>query len=168
MATVNKSRESWFAGFARQATAWSGSTPAFILSVLVVLVWAITGPIFNYSDTWQLVINTGTTIITFWMVYLIQRAQNKDAQAIHLKLDELIAAVRGASNRLINAEKLSEEDLDELARKFDQLQQVVEEEKSSRKRHSIEEVADACAEVVTETLRQPRTPAPGTCQTPSP
>jgi low affinity Fe/Cu permease len=113
-----------------------------------------TGPVFGYSDTWQLVINTGTTIVTFWMVFLIQRAQNKDAQAIHLKLDELIAAVRGASNRLINAEKLSEEDLDELSRKFDRLQQMVAEEQTLRRRHSIEEVREACKEKVLQESRE--------------
>jgi low affinity Fe/Cu permease len=147
MATVIGSNESIFAKVARKATVWTGSTLAFILSVAVVLVWAVTGPIFDYSNAWQLVINTGTTIVTFWMVFLIQRAQNRDSHAIHLKLDELIAAVRGASNLLINAEQLSEQDLDELQRKFDRLRQVVAEERSVRRKHSSEEIKGASADV---------------------
>src|SRR3954451_16640116 len=88
-----------------------GSPWAFGLAVLVILGWALTGPLFGFSDTWQLVINTGTTIITFLMVFLIQRSQNKDSHAIHLKLNELVAALKGASNRLINVEGLSEEEI---------------------------------------------------------
>src|SRR5204863_3312286 len=97
--------------FAAAATRWTGSTSAFIAAVGVIVIWLITGPIFHFSDTWQLVINTGTTIITFLMVFLIQRAQNKDALAVQLKLNEIVAALEGASNRLISIEDLSEEDL---------------------------------------------------------
>src|SRR5262245_44823466 len=86
-----------------RATHWAGSSPAFAVACGVILVWVLTGPVFHYSDTWQLVINTGTTIVTFLMVFLIQRAQNKDARAIHLKLNEIVAALEGASNRLVNA-----------------------------------------------------------------
>src|SRR4051794_35157112 len=97
---------SWMARFARWATDWSGSTAALISAALLIVVWAASYPLFSNFDTWQLVINTLTTIITFLMVFLIQRAQNKDSRAIHLKLNELVAAVTGASNRLINAETL--------------------------------------------------------------
>src|SRR5262249_531021 len=107
----HRHHETFFARLARWATDWTGTTLAFFLAFGVILVWLITGPFFNYSDTWQLVINTGTTIITFLMVFLIQRAQNKDSRAIHLKLNELVAAVEGASNRLINAETLTEAEL---------------------------------------------------------
>ena len=101
-------------------TRWTGSTAAFALACLVILAWVVTGPLFGYSDTWQLVINTGTTIITFLMVFLIQRAQNKDSMAIQLKLNELVAAVEGASNRLIDVEDLSEEELVALHRFYAQ------------------------------------------------
>ena len=96
---------------ARKVTLWTGSTSAFALSVSIVLVWVLTGPLFHYSDTWQLVINTGTTIVTFLMVFLIQRSQNKDSLALHLKLNEIVAAMKGASNRLIDVESLSEREL---------------------------------------------------------
>src|SRR3954464_14906488 len=95
----------------RLATLWTGSSWAFATAVLVIVTWLATGPLFHYSDTWQLVINTGTTIVTFLMVFLIQRAQNKDALAIQLKLNELVAAMEGASNRLIDVEDLSEAEL---------------------------------------------------------
>src|ERR1700724_1257783 len=89
------------ARFATLATFWTGSTPAFIVAVAVILIWLITGPIFRFSDTWQLVINTASSIVTFLMVFLIQRAQNKDAIAIHVKLNEIIAAIEGASNHIV-------------------------------------------------------------------
>jgi low affinity Fe/Cu permease len=95
-----------------------GSKWAFIASLVVILVWAGTGPIFHFSDTWQLVINTGTTIVTFLMVFLIQATQNRDAKAIHLKLDELIRGVEGARTRLVDLENLSDEELDRLEREF--------------------------------------------------
>src|SRR5512133_167017 len=100
-----------FDRFATQVTKATGKSSTFIAAGVVVLLWAATGPIFNFSDTWQLVINTGTTIITFLMVFIIQQTQNKDTMALQLKLNELIAANRNASNRLINIEDLTEEDL---------------------------------------------------------
>ena len=100
-----------------------GSSWAFILAVAIVMVWALTGPIFHYSDTWQLVINTGTTIITFLMVFLIQNTQNRDAKAIHLKLDELIKGVSGARTGLVNVQELSDQDLERLQQQFQQLHQ---------------------------------------------
>src|SRR5262245_3999176 len=98
----------WLERLSLWATRWTGSSWAFALALGTIIAWAATGPFFRFSDTWQLVINTGTTIVTFLMVFLIQRGQNKDAHAIQLKLNELVAAVRGASNRLINVEDLSE------------------------------------------------------------
>src|SRR3954451_3255614 len=107
--------------FARQAADWAGSSWAFALAVTIVVVWGATGPYFGYSNTWQLVINTGTTIVTFLMVFLIQRSQNKDARAVHLKLNELVAAVEGASNRLINIEESSEAEERLLSRHYTRL-----------------------------------------------
>lgn len=110
-----------FRKFAQTTSAAVGSSWAFILAVLIIAVWAVTGAMFHYSDTWQLVINTGTTIITFLMVFLIQNTQNRDAKAIHLKLDELIKGVTGARTRLVNLEQLSDEDLERLQREFEKL-----------------------------------------------
>ena len=109
---------SFFEKFAAFITRMTGSTPAFIIALLIVVAWAATGPIFHYSETWQLVINTGTTIITFLMVFVIQHAQNKDMRALHLKLNELIAAVEGASNRLIDVEDLTDRELEHLYARF--------------------------------------------------
>ncbi|HYR77520.1 MAG TPA: low affinity iron permease family protein [Pyrinomonadaceae bacterium] len=110
-----------FRKFAQAASQAVGSSWAFILAVLIILVWAITGPMFHYSDTWQLVINTGTTIITFLMVFLIQNTQNRDAKAIHLKLDELIRGVKGARTHLVELEELSDEELERLQEQFKRL-----------------------------------------------
>src|SRR5881227_2191343 len=104
---THKKKHHLFERIAKKVTYFTGTTSAFILSVCVILLWILTGPVFGFSDTWQLVINTGTTIITFLMVFLIQRAQNKDSRAIHLKLNELVAAMEGSSNRLINVESLT-------------------------------------------------------------
>jgi low affinity Fe/Cu permease len=124
---------------ARWATDWSGSTLAFFLAVGIILGWLLTGPFFKYSDTWQLVINTGTTIITFLMVFLIQRAQNKDSRAVHLKLNELVAAVEGASNRLINAENLTEEELKVLHAHYGKLLELARSTGHITDCHSVEE-----------------------------
>src|ERR1700754_275532 len=102
-------------------TRWTGSSWAFGLALLVILLWVATGPIFHYSDTWQLVINTGTTIITFLMVFLIQKSQNKDSKAIQLKLNELIAASMHASNRMVDIEDLEETELDTLRQYYQTL-----------------------------------------------
>ncbi|HEY1376121.1 MAG TPA: low affinity iron permease family protein [Gemmataceae bacterium] len=127
--------------FARRATLWTGSSWAFALAVLVIIVWAVTGPMFHYSDTWQLVINTGTTIVTFLMVFLIQRSQNKDSIAVHLKLNELVAAVEGASNRLINVEEMSEDDVAVLKRYYNKLVELARQDLKLTECHSIEEAA---------------------------
>jgi low affinity Fe/Cu permease len=113
-----------FHQFAQQVSHMTGSPWAFILAVLILIVWAITGPLFKFSDTWQLIINTGTTIVTFLMVFLIQNTQNRDAKAIHLKLDELIYNLKGARNSLIDLEDLSEDDLKRLQQEFERLKQV--------------------------------------------
>src|SRR4051794_2888073 len=125
--------------FATAATRWTGSTPAFVTAALVIIIWVITGPLFHYSDTWQLVINTGTTIVTFLMVFLIQRSQNKDALAVQLKLDEIVAALEGASNRLISVEDLSEEDLKVLRIHFQRLAEMAKRDFKTPDSHSIEE-----------------------------
>src|SRR5678809_362807 len=106
-------------------TAWTGSSWAFAVAAAVILIWGVTGPLFHFSDTWQLVINTGTTIATFLMVFLIQRAQNKESRAVQLKLNEIVAAISGASNRLVGAEELSEDQLRELHEKYQRLQEKV-------------------------------------------
>jgi low affinity Fe/Cu permease len=110
-----------FGAVATRASRAAGSAPAFAIAVSVVGVWLFTGPLFGFSDTWQLVINTGTTIVTFLMVFLIQHAQNKDTRALQLKLDELIAAMQGASNRLIDIESLSDEELEALYHRYQDL-----------------------------------------------
>ena len=111
----------FFTSFANKTARAVGSYWAFLLAVLIVLIWGVTGPMFHFSDTWQLVINTGTTIITFLMVFLIQNTQNRDAKAMHLKLDELIRGVKGARTGLVDLESLSDEELRQLQREFEEL-----------------------------------------------
>lgn len=125
--------------FSLEATKATGTSQAFIIALAVIVVWALTGPLFDFSDTWQLVINTGTTIITFLMVFLIQRTQNKDALAIHLKLNEIVAALEGASNRLIDVEDLTEEEIETLHRYYRELATMAKKDLSVTKSHSIEE-----------------------------
>ena len=125
--------------FSATVTRWAGSTMAFVLACLVVLVWAATGPLFDFSNTWQLVINTGTTIVTFLMVFLIQRTQNKDSLAVQLKLNELVAALTGASNRLIDCEDMNEEELRTLHRHYAALVAMAKKEQSLTMSHSVEE-----------------------------
>ena len=103
-----------FSEFSRAISLWTGNSTAFLLAVAIVLVWVITGPLFNYSDTWQLVINTGTTIVTFLMVFLIQNTQNRDTLAIQLKLSELVLAMKGAENKFAAIEDLTDEELEDL------------------------------------------------------
>ena len=135
-----KIRRTW-EDFARRATQWTGRPTAFAIAVGIVLLWIATGPIFHFSDTWQLVINTGTTVVTFLMVFLIQHAQNKDTRAIELKLNELVAAMPGASNRLIDVEALSEEDLDTLHRYYRKLVTMAKKDAELTQSHSVEEAA---------------------------
>ncbi len=117
----------------------TGSATAFFLAMGIVIAWAVSGPAFHYSETWQLVINTGTTIVTFLMVFLIQQQQNKDSLAIHLKLNELIAATKGASNRLIDAEDFSEAELRAIHRYFERLADEAEGDADAGKACSVEE-----------------------------
>ncbi|HET7544134.1 MAG TPA: low affinity iron permease family protein [Polyangiaceae bacterium] len=137
--TAHSSFERVLENVARAVTAWTGSTSAFALSVSVVLVWLLTGPLFHYSDTWQLVINTGTTIVTFLMVFLIQRSQNKDSLALHLKLNEIVAAMKGASNRLIDVEALSERELRALHTHYETLARMAKHDLDLLSSHSVEE-----------------------------
>lgn len=125
--------------FSLKATQATGTSTAFILALLVILVWLVTGPLFKFSDTWQLVINTGTTIVTFLMVFLIQRAQNKDALAIHLKLNEIVAALEGASNRLIDVEDLTEEEIKTLHTHYQKLVEMAKKDLKLTSSHSVEE-----------------------------
>jgi low affinity Fe/Cu permease len=110
-----------FGKFAAAASGWLGYKWAFVGAIVIIAVWAITGPLFHYSDTWQLVINTGTTIITFLMVFIIQNTQNRDVRAINLKLDELIHAIDTAKNQMMDIEKLSDEELDVIHEKYTQM-----------------------------------------------
>lgn len=128
-----------FERFSHYCTTFTGSTAAFMIAVGLIVIWLITGPIFNFSDTWQLVINTGTTIITFLMVFLIQRAQNKDSKAVHLKLNELIASLQGPSNRLVDVESLSEEEIAMLAQFYHRLSERAKKDRDLTASHSIEE-----------------------------
>ena len=128
-----------FERIAIAAISFTGTTTAFISALLIIIIWLITGPIFNFSDTWQLVINTGTTIITFLMVFLIQRAQNKDSKAIHLKLNELVASLKGPSNRLVDVEELTEEELEILSNYYKKLARLAKNELDLSASHSIEE-----------------------------
>jgi len=137
-----KKNSSIFEKIAHFASVFSGSTYAFLGALSIILIWIITGPYFNFSDTWQLVINTGTTIVTFLMVFLIQRTQNKDSKAIHLKLNELVAALDGPSNRLIDAEGLSEDELEILSSYYRTLADMAKKEKKLSVSHSIEEALD--------------------------
>jgi low affinity Fe/Cu permease len=124
-----------FRVFARHSSIALGSAWAFAGAVLVILVWVLTGPMFHFSDTWQLVINTATTIVTFLMVFLIQNTQNRDAKAVHLKLDEVIRALKGARNQLVNLEDLSDEDLKKLEKQFKSMRKRAEND-GSPSRHT--------------------------------
>jgi low affinity Fe/Cu permease len=138
MTTKNKFSVA-FERFAGKITKATGSSTAFILAFLVIIVWGVTGPIFKFSNTWQLVINTGTTIITFLMVFVIQQSQNKDTTAIQLKLNELIAASATASNRLIDVEDLTAKELETLKKFYVQLSELAKNENDIHRTHSIDE-----------------------------
>lgn len=124
-----------FRKFAQKTSALCGTPQAFGFSALVIIIWASLGPIFKYSDTWQLVINTGTTIITFLMVFLIQNTQNRDARALHLKLDELIRADKHARNQMIDLEELSDADLDKLHKELCQVHEATQDKINKVKHH---------------------------------
>jgi len=131
-----------FDRFSTKVTKATGSPPAFAIAFLVIILWAVTGPVFNYSDTWQLVINTSTTIVTFLMVFIIQQSQNKDTIAIHLKLNELIASIKTASNRMIDVEDLTSDELEIVKKYYIKLSDLAEKEKGLQKSHSIDEAIE--------------------------
>jgi low affinity Fe/Cu permease len=126
-------RNDWFDSFARKTSMFCGKPIVFLGAVLIVAVWAATGPVFHFSDTWQLVINTGTTIVTFLMVFLIQNTQNRDSLAVQVKLADLIIAVEGAHNKLANAEDLSEEELEKLHEQYRKQASLAEQALESRR-----------------------------------
>ena len=127
-----------FERFANKITSFTGTSTAFTFAFSIIILWAISGPLFDFSETWQLVVNTGTTIITFLMVFLIQKTQNKDSKAIQLKLNELIAASEKASNRMVDIEDLTEEELDNLHRYYEKLSDLAKKESNIHQSHSID------------------------------
>ena len=137
-----KKQNSAFEKFASRVSKAAGSTTAFLSAFLIVVVWAVCGPIFNYSETWQLVINTGTTIITFLMVFLIQKAQNKDSLAIQLKLNELVASNKYSSNSLVDIESMTEEEMIIIQKYYHRLSELAKKEVSIKASHSIDEAHD--------------------------
>ncbi len=139
----------FFERFAIAVSKATGGTNAFIIAFGLVLVWGATGPMFHFSDSWQMIINTGTTIITFLMVFLIQKAQNKDSLAIQLKLNELVAAHEFASNRLVNVENISEEELKVIQKYYSRLSKLTKNEESLQQSHSIDE-AEQLSEIKKE------------------
>jgi low affinity Fe/Cu permease len=132
-------KTSWFTHFAQAASHITGRPLSFIVAVAVIVVWAVTGPLFGYSDTWQLVINTGTTIVTFLMVFVIQNTQNRDTAAMHIKLDELIRVSRGARNVLLDLEELEDKDLEGLRREYERL---AEKDRDKKPQQSPREAAN--------------------------
>lgn len=139
MKTKPKNIVVFFEKFATRVTKATGSTGAFVCAFCIVLAWAVTGPIFDYSETWQLVINTGTTIVTFLMVFLIQKAQNKDSLAIQLKLNELVASHEHASNRLVDIESMTEEEMMIVQKYYQKLSALSKKDIKLQTSHSIEE-----------------------------
>jgi low affinity Fe/Cu permease len=131
-------KKNLFEKFSNWATIATGSSAAFITAISVIIIWGVTGPVFKYSDTWQLIINTGTTIVTFLMVFLIQKSQNKDSKAIHLKLNELLASHQGASNRMVDIEDITEAELDQLHKFYVELSDLAEKEDDLTCTHSID------------------------------
>jgi low affinity Fe/Cu permease len=124
--------QSWFTRFAKSTARLSGRPATFMLAVAVIVAWAVTGPIFHFSDTWQLVINTSTTIVTFLMVFLIQNTQNRDSEAMQIKLDELIRAIEGAQNALLDLEELEDAELDRLRQNYEEMAEVARNELRAR------------------------------------
>ncbi len=133
-----KRKKNFFEGCSNWATNATGSSAAFMIAITVIIIWLVTGPVFKYSDTWQLIINTGTTIVTFLMVFLIQKSQNKDSKAIHLKLNELLASHEGTSNRMVNIEDLTEAELDHLYKFYIRLSDLAEKDADLTATHSID------------------------------
>jgi len=148
-----------FRKFAHHISEALGSPVAFVVAVLIVVAWALTGPVFGFSETWQLVINTGTTIITFLMVFVIQNTQNRDIRALHLKLDELLRAMEGARNSLIDLEELSDDELARLAREFRELHDRGDTESKKRAEAIHEELRNRKENADTKAEADPEEPA---------
>jgi len=140
---LSKKLNDWFDGFASKATYFLGSSAAFSVAFFIIMTWIISGPLFKFSDTWQLVINTSTTIVTFLMVFLIQRSQNKESLATQLKLNELVASSKDASNRLIDVEDLTQEELELLHNFYIKLARRSKKESNIQETHSIEDEEEA-------------------------
>ena len=136
----------FFEHFSSAVAKATGSSAAFVVALFTVLTWAVSGPFFHYSEDWQLVINTGTTIVTFLMVFLIQKAQNKESMSVQLKLNELIAATKGASNRLVSVENLTEEELMVLQKHYETMAEITKQASDLRQSHSVEEAIKDTAE----------------------
>src|SRR6187455_2213950 len=137
---------SWFTRFAKATAHATGQPSAFAIAVFVVAAWAISGPLFGWSDSWQLVINTSTTIVTFLMVFLIQNTQNRDAKAMHLKLDELLRAVQGARTGMVNLEHLADDELEKLQKQFERIQQA----RGSQLHGEAQDLLDDAEELITD------------------
>ena len=152
MSTPANENISGFEKVSNTITSYSGSSPVFIAAVGLILIWGITGPIFHYSNTWLLIVNTGTSIITFLMVFLIQKSQNKESIAVQLKLNELIAANNNASNRLLNIQDLSEEQLNTLYEHYRTLVELTQKSKSNTQRHSVEDAIESTEEAMRDDL----------------
>jgi len=152
MDTESDDKLSGFEKVSNTITTYSGSSPVFIIAVGLIVFWGITGPIFHYSNTWLLIVNTGTSIITFLMVFLIQKSQNKESIAVQLKLNELIAA-SSASNRLLNIQDLSEEELKKLYEHYKTLVELTHAE-SNTESHSVEDAIEAAEEMIREDLEE--------------
>ena len=152
MSTPANENISGFEKVSNTITTYSGSTPVFVIAVGLILVWAFSGPIFHFSNTWLLIVNTGTSIITFLMVFLFQKSQNKESIAVQLKLNELIAANNSASNRLLNIQDLSEDQLNKLYEHYRTLVELTQKAKSNTKSHSIEDAIDETEEAIKQDL----------------
>ncbi|HEY2582588.1 MAG TPA: low affinity iron permease family protein [Mucilaginibacter sp.] len=152
MSTQEEAKTSGFEKVSNVITLYSGSSPVFFTAIGLIVLWGITGPIFHFSNTWLLIVNTGTSIITFLMVFLIQKSQNKESIAVQLKLNELIAANTGASNRLLNIQDLSENELNILYEHYKTLVELTQKAKSTTQRHSVEDAIEAVNEEIEEDL----------------
>jgi low affinity Fe/Cu permease len=152
MSTPVNENISGFEKVSNTITSYSGSSPVFIAAVVLILIWGVSGPIFGYSNTWLLIVNTGTSIITFLMVFLIQKSQNKESIAVQLKLNELIAANNNASNRLLNIQDLSEEQLNTLYEHYRTLVELTQKAKSTTQSHSVEDAIESTEEAMKDDL----------------
>jgi len=152
MSVQEDAKISGFEKISNSITLYSGSSPVFITAVGLIVLWGITGPVFHFSNTWLLIVNTGTSIITFLMVFLIQKSQNKESIAVQLKLNELIAANTGASNRLLNIQDLSENELNILYEHYKKLVELTQKAKSTTQRHSVEDAIEAVKEEIDKDL----------------